>query len=82
LKNFNDNLNLKQNYFRLGLFANSLILNKKMYLLYNFFNKKKEFFLLKNKNKENNFDRNYLSLFSLKFKFFIKNSIICDYFYK
>jgi len=24
-----------------------------MYLLYNFFNKKKEFFLLKNKNKEN-----------------------------
>jgi hypothetical protein len=85
-KNFN-NLDInKFKYSRLGFFANSLILNKKMYLLYNILNKKKEFLFLQNKKKENRFDKNFLILNSLKLGTFYKNFIVSikffDYFDK
>jgi hypothetical protein len=73
------------NYSRLGFFANSLILNKKMYLLYKIFNKKTEFIFLKNKKKNNRLDKNILilaSLNSINFKKFYINTKFFDYFYK
>ncbi len=85
-KNFNDLNNNKFKYSRLGFFANSLILNKKMYLLYNIFNKKKEFLFLQNKKKDNRLDKNFLIITSLKRQNFNKNFVFLmkqfDYFNK
>jgi hypothetical protein len=76
ISNRNINFDFKQNYFRLGFYANSLLLNKKMYLLYNFLNKKKEFFYLKNKKKEIGKSLNFLVLASFKFKYV--NNKVCN----
>jgi hypothetical protein len=85
-KNFNDLTSNKFKYSRLGFFANSLILNKKMYLLYNIFNKKKEFLFLQNKKKDNRLDKNFLTITSLKTQNFNKNFVFLtkqfDYFNK
>jgi hypothetical protein len=76
----------KPQYSRLGFFANSLILNKKMYLLYNILNKKKEFLFLQNKTKDNRLNKNFLVVNSLKTKHFYKNVLFLmnnfDYFNK
>ena len=74
ISNRNINFGFKQNYFRLGFYANSLLLNKKMYLLYNFWNKKKELFFLKNKKKYIGKNLNFLLLSSFKSKY-VSNKI-------
>jgi hypothetical protein len=75
------NIDLKQHYFRLGLYANSLLLNKKMYLLYNIWNKKRELCLI-DKNKKNRISINFLTFTSLNVNFYSQKSIKFDYFMK
>lgn len=75
------NIDLKQHYFRLGLYANSLILNKKMYLLYNIWNKKRELLLL-DKDKKSRLGINFLTFSSLNFDFYNQKIIRFDYFMK
>lgn len=83
LKQLKDQYDLDVNYIRLGFFSNSLLLNKKMYLLYNIFNKKKEFFLLKKKQKQvGPYFFNYLSFDTLNNRIFIKKKQNFDYFNK
>lgn len=70
------------NYSRLGFYANSLLLNKKTYLLYNIFNKKKEFFCFKNKREERVLYKSSLILNTLKLGLVCKNFAKFDYFGK
>jgi hypothetical protein len=58
---YNFDFNLKQNYNRINLLSNLFFLKKKIYLLYNFWNKKSSFFLLK----KNKFFFNYHKFISL-----------------
>lgn len=74
---------LNVNYFRLGFFSNSLLLNKKMYLLYNIFNKKREFFLLKKKERQvGSYFFNYLTYNTLNNAIFNVKKEKFDYFIK
>lgn len=74
---------LEQSYYRLGFFSNSLLLNKKMYLLYNMFNKKKIFFLLKKKEREvGSYTVNFLGFDSLSTNFYKEKNKKNDYFFK
>jgi hypothetical protein len=59
-------IDLKKNYKQVSFIPNLLLLNKKVYLLYNYFNKKKEFLLLKN-NKNSRYIFNFIGFFSLNF---------------
>jgi len=61
-------IDLKENYRQVSFVPNLLLLNKKVYLLYNYFNKRKEFLLLKN-NKNSRYIFNYIGFFSLDFFF-------------
>ena len=72
--------NLKKRYTYYSIFSNALFLNKKLYLLYNFWNKRKENLLLDNQKKESRFDINFQGFFSLGF--FSYNNVKFDYFYK
>ena len=75
-------IDLKKNYKQVSFSPNLLLLNKKVYLLYNYFNKKKEFLLLNN-NKNSRYIFNYIGFFSLNFFLNIElNSIKIDYFKK
>ena len=71
---------LKKKYTYYSIFSNALFSNKKLYLLCNFWNKKKEFLLLDNQKKESRYDINYQGFFSLDFFSFFK--IKFDYFSK
>ena len=71
---FNFDLKIKYTYY--SIFSNALFLNKKLYLLYNFWNKKKEFLLLENQKKESRYDINYQGFFSLDFFFLIILNLI------
>ena len=74
---------LAVNYLRLGFFSNSLLLNKKMYLLYNIFNKKREFFLLKKKERQvGSYFFNYLTYQTMNNNFSNKIEKKFDYFVK
>jgi len=73
---------LKKNYRQVSFIPNLLLLNKKVYLLYNYFNKGKEFLLLNN-NKNSRYIFNYIGFFSLNFFLNIElNSAKYDYFKK
>lgn len=72
---------LKDGYTQMNLYPNSLCLNKKMYLLYNFWNKKREFFLLKNDSKESRYPFNFIGFSSLMF-FNLYKTVKFDYFNK
>jgi hypothetical protein len=75
-------IDLKKNYKQVSFNPNLLLLNKKVYLLYNYFNKKKEFLLLSN-NKNTRYIFNYIGFFSLNFFLNIEPNIIkIDYFKK
>jgi len=75
------NFDLKQNYVLMNIYPNTLLLNKKMYLLYNFWNKRREFFLLTNDDKESRRFFNYIGFLSLNFNIHYKNKHF-DYFNK
>ena len=75
-------IDLKANYRQVSFVPNLLLLNKKVYLLYNYFNKRKEFLLLNN-NKNSRYIFNYIGFFSLSFFLNIRLNVIkFDYFKK
>ena len=75
-------IDLKENYRQVSFVPNLLLLNKKVYLLYNYFNKRKEFLLL-NYNKNSRYIFNYIGFFSLNFFLNIRlDTIKFDYFKK
>ena len=75
-------IDLKANYRQVSFVPNLLLLNKKVYLLYNYFNKRKEFLLLNN-NKNSRYIFNYIGFFSLNFFLNIRLNVIkFDYFKK
>ena len=75
-------IDLKENYRQVSFVPNLLLLNKKVYLLYNYFNKSKEFLLL-NYNKNSRYIFNYIGFFSLNFFLNIRlDTIKFDYFKK
>jgi hypothetical protein len=75
-------IDLKKNYKQISFIPNILLLNKKVYLLYNYFNKRKEFLLL-NYNKNSRYIFNHIGFFSLSLFFNIELNVIkFDYFKK
>jgi hypothetical protein len=72
---------LTQNYIYYSIYSNALHLNKKLYLLYNFFNKRKEFLLLKSNKNSSRFIKNFQGFFSLNFNVY-KSFNKFDYFKK
>jgi hypothetical protein len=75
-------IDLKKNYKQVSFIPNLLLLNKKVYLLYNYFNKSKEFLLLNN-NKNSRYIFNYIGFFSLNCFLNIElNTVKNDYFKK
>jgi hypothetical protein len=75
------NFDLKQNFIYYTIYSNALLLNKKLYLLYNFWNKRKEFLLLKSNKKTSRFSKNFQGFISLNFENY-ENINKFDYFYK
>lgn len=73
---------LRRDYTYYSIYSNALFLNKKLYLLYNFWNQRKEFFLLKDQGKKSRIQINFQGFFSLGFCFNIENKIKFDYFNK
>lgn len=80
--NKNIYFDLKKNFFRLGFYSNSLLLNKKVYLLYNMWDRKKKFFLLTNNKKSSILSTNFLSFTSLNKQMHLSTGIKFDYFLK
>jgi hypothetical protein len=77
----NFDFDLKQDYIYYTIYANVLLLNKKLYLLYNFWNKRKEFLFLKKNNNISQFFKNYRNFVSLGLNNYKKKENF-DYFYK
>lgn len=74
---------LYQKFTYYSLYSNALFLNKKLNLLYNFWNKQKIFLLLKD-NKNFNRLNNFQSFYSLEFnlELELKKKEKADYFHK
>jgi hypothetical protein len=78
----NFDIDLKKNYKQVSFIPNLLLLNKKVYLLYNYFNKSRDFLLLNN-YKNSRYIFNYIGFFSLNFFLNIElKSVKNDYFKK
>ena len=75
------NFDLNQNFIYFTIYSNALLLNKKLYLLYNFWNKRKEFLLLKSNKRTSRFIKNYQGFTSLNFENYQQTNKF-DYFSK